>query len=158
MRTLLALSVLALCACSPQAPDGSKAPPPEDFGGAATAADDRRQAALVATSDFSKPMVARGNEPFWAVKMDGTRFTYSRPGQPDTLFEAPGAQIVPGKAVWVAKAADGRQMTLTLYMSDCSDGMSDLRYPMAAEVELLGETLGGCAAKASELPKPRPAG
>ena len=158
MRSLPILTLLLLCACSPQAPDGSKAPPPADYGGQATAADERRAAAEVATMDVSQPMVARGNEPFWAVKMTGTQFTLSRPGQPDTVFTAPGAEIVPGRSVWRAKAADGRTMVLTLYMSDCSDGMSDVRYPMAAEVELLGERLGGCAAKASELPKPRPAG
>ena len=43
-------------------------------------------------------------------------------------------------------------MTVTLYVSECSDGMSDLRYPMTAEVALAGETLRGCAIKLSDVP------
>ena len=35
------------------------------------------QAQTTATqaSDFSKPILARGNEPFWSLKIDGTAFT-----------------------------------------------------------------------------------
>lgn len=157
MRRVLLGSFLALAACSPQAPDGSKAPAPDDYGGQATAADKRRAAAAgPVVSDFSQPMVARGNEPFWSVKINGTQVTLSRAGQPDAVYTAPGAQISPGKASWAAKDAGGRTMTVTLYVSDCSDGMSEQRYPMSAEVDLGGETLGGCAAKASEI-KARPA-
>ncbi|WP_395673506.1 COG3650 family protein [Phenylobacterium sp.] len=104
-------------------------------------------------SDFSQPMIARGTEPFWAVKIDGTRFTLSEPGQADVAFEAPGARISPGRADWTATGPDGRTLVVTLYVSECSDGMSDLRYPMTAEVETAGRTLRGCAAKASEAPR-----
>jgi uncharacterized membrane protein len=38
-------------------------------------------------------------------------------------------------------------------MGECSDGMSDLKYPMSAEVVLVNETLKGCAARTAELPK-----
>ena len=66
-------------------------------------------------------------------------------------------RIEPGKGVWEAKAADGRTMKLTLYVSECSDGMSDLKYPMAAEAELSGsETLRGCAAKTADLAREAP--
>jgi len=68
-------------------------------------------------------------------------------------FEAPGAAIQPGRAVWVAKAADGQQLTVTFYVSECSDGMSDLKYPMTAEVVLMSETLRGCASKTAERPR-----
>ena len=67
--------------------------------------------------------------------------------------DAPGAAIQPGRAVWVARAPDGRQLTVTFRAGECSDGMSDLKYPMNAEVVLLNETLRGCAARTAELPR-----
>ena len=104
--------------------------------------------------DISQPITARGTEPFWALHItDGTKFRLTRPDQPDLVAEAPGAAVEPGRAVWVAKTPDGRQLTVTLYQSDCSDGMSDLRYPMAAEVAMTHERLSGCAAKTAELPR-----
>src|SRR4051795_3580627 len=112
MRRLVILTLLALTACdrwTPARPDV----------GRPTAA----QEATTQASDFSKPILARGNEPFWSMKIDGTTFTLSRPGQPDTVFTAPGAMIVPGKASWTGKAANGQPMVATLFVSDCSDGM-----------------------------------
>jgi uncharacterized membrane protein len=143
MRQAVIAAFLLLCACQPQAPDGKAAPPPAD-------------APAVTTMDISKPITARGNEPFWALAIDGKSFRLTRPGQPDLVAEAPGAAIADGRAVWVAKTPEGQQMTVSLYASDCSDGMSDLKYPMSAEVALLNEELRGCAAKTAELPKARP--
>jgi len=153
MRRIFALTLLVLAACSPRDdnPREQLAKEPAPSVPAATTTG--------TVTDFSQPMIARGTEPFWAVEMNGTTFTLKRPDQPDTVFNAPGAQISPGRGVWPAAAADGRRMTVTLYVSDCSDGMSDLRYPMAAEVAFEGgETLRGCAAKVSDMPKPPAAG
>jgi uncharacterized membrane protein len=145
MRARMLLpALLALAACQPQAPDGKPAPPPADAPNAATGRG----------MDISQPITARGNEPFWALTIEnGTKLTLKRPDRPDLVAEAPGAAIEPSRAIWVAKAADGQQVTLTLYLSDCSDGMSDARYPMAAEVTLLNESLRGCAARTAELPR-----
>jgi uncharacterized membrane protein len=135
-------AALALAGCQPKAAeDAPQAPattPP-----------------TVRTSDFSQPMTARGNEPFWALKIEGGQFTLARPDRPDAVYEAPGARIAPGTAEWTAKGPGGRTLKVTLYMSPCSDGMSDLEYPMTAEVELAtdGEVLRGCAAKTAELPR-----
>lgn len=145
-RVLAILSLLALAACQPQDPNGKAAPAPADEPADAQVAEN-------APSDFSKPMTARGTEPFWSLSIDGAHFTFSRPGQPDLVAEAPGAAIQPGRATWIAKAADGAQLTVILYVSECSDGMSDHRYPMSAEVTLLNHTLHGCAAKTAEMPR-----
>lgn len=147
MRHALIAAAALLAACQPQTPDGEPAPPPADAPPATRAAPPSN------VSDFSQPMTARGTEPFWAVRIEGTRFTLLRPGQPEKVFEAPGAQIRPGHAAWEAKAADGEVMKVALFVSECSDGMSDLRYPMTAEVALTTETLRGCAAKTAELPR-----
>lgn len=141
--------LILLAACQPQDPDGKPAAPPADAPPPAAAA-----APAPAAMDISQPITARGTEPFWALVIEGgTRMTLKRPDRPDLAAEAPGAALSPGRAVWVAKAADGQQITVTLYASDCSDGMSDARYPMAAEVVLLNESLRGCAAKTAELPR-----
>ncbi|MFN4176962.1 COG3650 family protein [Phenylobacterium sp.] len=142
------LTALLLCACQPRAPDGQPAPPPVPPPAEAPAS---RFEPMSPVSDFGAPITARGTEPFWAVTIDGTRLTLARPDRPEATFEAPGAAIQPGKAVWDAKAADGAAMRVTLYVSTCSDGMSDFSYPLTAEVELGAETLRGCAAKTAEL-------
>lgn len=146
MKTLpAALAALLLAACQPQDPEGKPAPPPADAPAAATP--------VGTTIDISKPITARGTEPFWALSIDGKSFRLTRPDRPELTAEAPGAAISNGRVIWIAKAADGRQVTVTLYASECSDGMSDLKYPMSAEVVMLDEELRGCAAKTAELPR-----
>lgn len=145
MKTLAAaLAALLLAACQPQDPEGKPAPPPADAPAATPAG---------SSMDISKPITARGTEPFWALSIDGKAFRLTRPDRPDLTAEAPGAAISNGRAIWVAKAADGRQMTVTLYASECSDGMSDLKYPMSAEVVMRDEELRGCAARTAEMPR-----
>ena len=138
MRKLFPL-LLLLAACQPKPAEEKAAP--------------AALAPAARVSDFSQPMTARGNEPFWAVTIEGVTLTLKRPDRPDLVATAPGAAIEPGQATWVAKSADGQQLTVTLRLSECSDGMSDLKYPMAAEVALLNETLHGCAAKTADLPR-----
>lgn len=146
-RAALAVAALTLAACQPQDPDGKAATPPAN-------APAPTPAPATGGMDISQPITARGTEPFWALTVTGgTTFKLSRPGQPDLVAEAPGAAIQPGRATWIAKGAKGDQLTVTLYVSDCSDGMSDLKYPMTAEVTLLNENLRGCAAKTAELPR-----
>lgn len=144
MRHALLAAAVLLAACQPKAPDGASAPPPDN---APTAA------APATVMDISKPITARGNEPFWALVIDGVTLKLTRPDHPDLIAQASGAAIEGGRAVWIAKGPGGEQLTVTLYASDCSDGMSDLKYPMSAEVAVLNETLQGCAAKTAELPR-----
>jgi uncharacterized membrane protein len=144
-------AALMLCACQPQAPDGEAAPPPADAPAAPASA---TPVASSGGMDISQPITARGTEPFWALEITGgTKFRLTRPDQPDLMAEAPGSAMSPGGATWVAKGAKGEQLTVSLKMGECSDGMSDLKYPMSAEVVLMNETLKGCAAKTAELPK-----
>lgn len=144
------LAALALSACQPQDPDGEPAPPPADAPAATAAA----TPASTGGMDIGQPIRALGTEPFWAVDItDGTKFKLSRPDKPDLLAEAPGAAMSPDGATWVAKGATGEQLTVTLQMGACSDGMSDRTYPMSAEVVLLNETLKGCAVKTADMPK-----
>lgn len=148
MRRFAALAALALAACQPPDPaEAIAAPPP----GVLVEAPKPR------VSDFSQDMTARGTEPFWALQVRGTEFVLERLGHPDVAATAPGALIQPGKATWSAETGSGRTMRVTFWVSECSDGMSDLDYPMIAEVDLDSVTLRGCAFKTSQPPQPPPA-
>lgn len=152
MRLLIGALALLLAACQPQAPDGAPAAPPADAPAATAAA--RANAGMV--MDLSQPLLARGNEPFWAVRIEGARLTLMQPGVPEVVFTAPGAQVTPGKATWEARAEDGEVLAVTLYVSECSDGMSDTRYAMSAEATFAGRTVNGCAGKTSDLTRAEP--
>lgn len=150
MRLLTGALALLLAACQPQDPNGTPAPPPADAPPAAAPA----PAPAGAVMDLSQPLLARGNEPFWAVRIDGTTLTLMQPGVPDIAYAAPGAQVTPGQASWEAKSAEGQTLAVTVYASECSDGMSDMSYAMSAEATFAGRTMTGCAGKASELTRP----
>lgn len=147
----LLLAAPLLPACQPQAPDGEPAPPPADAPGPAPATPPANPAA--GGMDISQPITALGTEPFWSLKIVGTTLTLTRPDAPDRIFKAPGAALQPGHATWVAKSDDGAQLTVTLYASECSDGMSDRKYPWNAEVVLYDRALRGCAVKTAEMPR-----
>jgi uncharacterized membrane protein len=135
------VALLALAACGPK-----PAPPAAPAAPAAPV--------KAASGDFSKPMEARGTEPFWALSIQGTTLTLTRPDQPVVTAIAPGAVIQPNQASWTGKMADGQEMKVTLYASACSDGMSDHTYGFAAEVDVPGGSpLSGCADKLTAMPK-----
>ena len=146
MKRLWPLSLLILVACQPQDPTGAPAAAPAD-------APAPKPATAPMTSDFSQPMTAIGTEPFWSVTLYGTRLNLSRPGEPDLVAHAPGAEIRPGQASWTATSGDGQRLAVTLYVSPCSDGMSERTYPMTAEVTLdSAPALRGCATKTADMP------
>ncbi len=148
---LAAACVLILAACSPQAPDGSTAPPPAD---APPAAAPPAPAAppVVPTDDFAGDMEARGTEPLWAIKIGAKQIILQRPDQPDLVAANPGVALAGGKGTWTTKAGtEGLKVTLAL--EACSDGMSDLKYLYSAQVVLGDQTLKGCGGKTGAMPK-----
>ena len=129
---ILASSItLALAACKPAAgPADTPVAPP------AAAAP-----TVAAPTTDAVAMRAFGNEPFWEMtdKGDGT-LEFSTPDKPD------------GGSFAVTRSDDasgihyaGNEVKLDIAKQDCSDGMSDNRYPMTAEFEIGGEFLKGCA-------------
>lgn len=91
------------------------------------------------------PLRAVGTEPFWGARIQGRCVTYSNPDDQKgsriwTRF-TPG----PGGGTW-SGALGGRRFELSIRTRpNCSDGMSDRRYPLAAELLLGGERRTGCA-------------
>jgi uncharacterized membrane protein len=141
MRVLSLVLLVALAACSPKPVEKPPVPKPKAVVG-----------------DFSRPLDARGTEPFWNVAIRGTTLTLTRPDQPILIATAPGAVIQPNEASWTGKTPEGRELKVTLYTSTCSDNMSDHVYPYSAEVDVPGESpLSGCADTVASLAKgPKP--
>jgi uncharacterized membrane protein len=149
---ITAVAVL-LSACQPQAPDGSVATPPADAPAPAPAPTPAPSPAGATLPEaFKGDLDAHGTEPFWGVKIRDAQIEFSTP-EANITFPNHGGAVVDGKAVWESTAGDKPIKVTLSEQPGCSDGMSDLKYPLAAEVALGGTTYKGCAAKTSERPR-----
>jgi uncharacterized membrane protein len=93
------------------------------------------------------PLRAVGTEPFWAARVEGRCVTYSHPeDQAGTRVWTRYTPAPGGGGTW-AGALGGQPFELRVRARPgCSDGMSDTRYPMAADLLVAGQRLRGCAA------------
>jgi len=91
------------------------------------------------------PLRGVGTEPFWAVQIEGRCVTYSHPdNQKGTRMRTRYTASAKG-GTW-SGALDGRPFILrTRAQSGCSDGMSDRRYPFAADLTVGNGQRRGCA-------------
>jgi uncharacterized membrane protein len=89
---------------------------------------------------------AVGTEPFWGARIEGRCVTYSHPeDQSGTRIWTRYSPAAGGGGTW-AGALGGRRFELRIRpQPGCSDGMSDQRYPFAAELFVAGERRTGCA-------------
>ena len=129
--------VVLLAACQPQAPDGSAAQAPADA-----------PAEAPVDPELSGDLDLRGTEPFWAASLRAAAITLSRAGEAEVTAPDPQVQAEGEAVVWRAGP-----LTARVRREACSDGMSDLAYPLAAEVEFAGIVLKGCGAPAGKLPR-----
>ncbi|MGA9582166.1 MAG: hypothetical protein WBR13_09380, partial [Allosphingosinicella sp.] len=91
------------------------------------------------------PVRALGTEPFWNARVEGRCVTYSNPEDQKgtrvwTRF-TPG----PGGGTWSGSLRGNRFELRVRPQRGCSDGMSDRRYPLEAELLVGGERRRGCA-------------
>ena len=131
--------LLALAACTGQKPAST------DAGTAAPAPAPGASAEAGAKDAFPVILQAAGNEPFWAVRVDGAKLDYSTPETQASPRHFEGARAVQDGLLVVqgGEGADG--FRLTLQRAECSDGMSDLKHPFTAEFVLGKDTFKGCA-------------
>ncbi len=149
-HALLILAALALSACQPQAPDGKPAAAPADAPAPVAAA----ATAATLPDAFQGDLHVVGTEPFWSAQIREKEIAFNLM-DPATNVTGPnnGAAMQDGKAVWETLVG-GKPLKLTLVeQAGCSDGMSDLKFPLAAEIVYDGKTLKGCASKESERPR-----
>ncbi len=84
-----------------------------------------------------------GTEPFWNARIASGSATWTTPDNPDgTAF--PVSRFAGNNGLGFSGTLDGKPFTATLTPGECSDGMSDRRYPFVATIALGGETLQGC--------------
>ena len=146
------LAALALAACQPQAPDGKPASAPADAPPVVDAAP--AAAAGVLPDAFKGDLHVVGTEPFWSAQVREKEIAFNLM-DPATNQTGPnnGAVFQDGKAVWET-VIGGKPLKLTLVeQPGCSDGMSDLKFPLAAEIVYGDKTFKGCASKESERPR-----
>ncbi|MFN3864921.1 MAG: COG3650 family protein [Erythrobacter sp.] len=84
-----------------------------------------------------------GTEPFWNVRIAGGEASYSNPDHPEGMRFAVSRFAGNGGLGFSGTLFDA-PFIATLTPGQCSDGMSDQRYPFVATIALDGETLQGC--------------
>ena len=87
-----------------------------------------------------------GTEPFWGARIDGRCVTYSTPDNQAGTRVWTRYTEGPDGGLWTG-AYEGKPFELrTRAVKSCSDGMSDIVYPIEAQLKVGGEDLRGCAA------------
>lgn len=88
---------------------------------------------------------ALGTEPFWNARIEGRCVTYSHPedqkGTRVWTRHTPG----PGGGTWAGSLGGSRFELRIRPERGCSDGMSDKRYPLKADLVVGGQRRSGCA-------------
>lgn len=89
-----------------------------------------------------------GTEPFWAMQISKEANTakFSRPGESELEAGYPVESKGAGGAIVLTSTSPDGDIVMTLTKKECSDGMSDRKYPWAASVAYKGQTLKGCGA------------
>ena len=136
------LAMLALAACGPS-DEGYDTAPPADAPAAPPAE---------APGAWSGGFDLIGTEPFWAVQIRPDTLSLTRPDQPAVTVANPGVEEDGTSALWTTSA-----FTARLTPGECSDGMSDRKYPYSAVVTTIDQgDLKGCGAPPRDTSEPRP--
>jgi uncharacterized membrane protein len=143
---LLMIAVLLIAGCgSDRTSDGGNPPPglthtptPSPVGVSPCLTQDG--SAIPANS-----LRAVGTEPFWGARVEGRCVTYSHPRDLSgtrvwTKFSGSAAN-----GVWSGSLNGQPFVMRTRPQAGCSDGMSDIRYPIAVSLTVGGGQRSGCA-------------
>jgi uncharacterized membrane protein len=126
-RLPLAALLIAAAACTPAAPTDGIDPEGKTFD----AVGPEEVVTLV------------GTEPLWALKVEGGEGLWTTPeNQPGTRFAV--TRFAGNGGMGFSGTLDGKPLAATLTPGECSDGMSDRRFPFVATIALEGTTLQGC--------------
>lgn len=92
--------------------------------------------------------IARGNEPFWRVDINGETALYKTPENQSGRSIAVN-RIVFANGVEYVGVLDGRPFVVNLRATECQDTMADERFPLTASLTVRGDRLSGCGQPAS---------
>lgn len=91
------------------------------------------------------PLRAVGTEPFWGARIEGRCVTYSTPEDQRGTRVWTRFNSGPAGGFWTGALGGQRFQLVTQPKVDCSDGMSDKRYPLDVQLTVNGEERRGCA-------------
>lgn len=94
--------------------------------------------------------VARGQEPFWSIRLDSAQLVLTRPGERVQSMPATMHAGDAGAYRWSSAAGEGWEVTVT--PGYCADGMADAATGWRATLIAQGETLQGCAYRGANPP------
>ena len=141
---LLPILLLAcLAACTATDRDGDPAPgaaDAQDAGQPVDAATPASEGDALAGDRFR----ARGNEPFWAIDVEGDVLHFVTPDMPEgrTLH---GTRIAHAKGVAFSGEDEGRAFNLDITRTGCTDSMSGDAFEFTATWDYAGQRMHGCA-------------
>lgn len=125
-RLLPLAALLAAAACTPARTDGID-PEGEAFDAVAP----------------EETVTLVGTEPFWNLTVEGGEGVWTTPeNQPGTRLTL--TRFAGNGGLGFTGTLKGQPFTATLTPGECSDGMSDRRFPFVATIALGEETLRGC--------------
>jgi uncharacterized membrane protein len=139
--------IFALCGCARRdSGQESKSVPTTQQPAGRAASDTTRS---VEFNPAELKISAKGTEPFWNVDVEGDTAHLQTPDE-GNLYYAGGVWKQGDTSGWVYEArrkhADGEEtLTLTITKQQCSDGMSDIEYPLRAVLIRDAARMEGCA-------------
>jgi len=132
IRTLPPLAALVLAACAPAKDDGID-PKGKTFD----------------TVKSEEVVTLLGTEPFWNLRIESGEGVWTTPDkQPGTRLAL--RRFAGNNGLGFTGTLDGKPFTAALTPGQCSDGMSDRRFPFVATIALGGETFEGCGYTTSQ--------
>jgi uncharacterized membrane protein len=112
--------------------------------GLASSASARPTAPRLAGVDLRRLSIL-GTEPFWSIDVMPGRIEIQFPDDSKMIAPNPGPRLAGGKATWRTRSRDGIAVLIVLEPGPCSDGMSDVNYPLKATIRVGQGDLKGCA-------------
>lgn len=84
-----------------------------------------------------------GTEPFWGGESSGESLTYSTPENIDGTTIAV-RRFAGNVGIGISGTLDGQAFDMAVTPGDCSDGMSDIAYPLTVTLSIGDEQREGC--------------
>ncbi len=97
---------------------------------------------------------AGGEAPLWALQIRAKKIMFTSQQVAAITFTSDALQAAPNGGAWTGEAA-GRPFRAVITATPCRDAATGLTYPFSAEVQALGLTYRGCAAREGQGLGPR---
>lgn len=140
----LILLLASVAACTAPDRNGESAPDASPDAAATPNTPDAADDAADIDGDGANHLRARGNEPFWAIDVEGNVLHFVTPEMPEgrTLQ---GERVEHDKGVAFTGEDEGRPFSLDITRTGCSDSMSGEAFEFTATWDYGGQRMTGCA-------------